>query len=183
MRVALLISISIACGGADTEETTTSVPTPEIEGWPTLPFHPAGIGLRALLDMTRELEPLPPATSMAWVAEVHAPWIEARAETLANANEARRILRGGPQRELGVGAALHGHILLRTADQLEDANLGALPPDAANAVRAPVFDLRQRASAAFGVCVERIQSLELDGWRDGCRTRMRSLSLRLESPP
>lgn len=182
MRAAFLI-VLLACGGTETDETTPSIPTPEIEGWPTLPFHPAGIGLRALLDMTRELEPLPTATNMAWVAEVHAPWIEARAEVLANANEARRILRGGPQRELGVGAALHGHILLRTADQLEDANLGALPPDAAAAVRAPVFDLRQRASAAFGVCVEHIQTAELDGWRDGCRTRMRSLSLRLESPP
>ena len=156
------------------------MPTPQVEGWPSLPFHPSGIGLRALLDLTDALEPLPPATSMAWVAEVHAPWIERRAELLAHANEARRVLRGGPPSELGVGAALHGHILLQTANQLEDANLAALPPEAAAAVRAPVFDLRQRASAAFGVCVEHVQTPDLDGWRDGCRTRMRSLSLSLD---
>lgn len=145
-----------------------------------MPIHPAGIGLRALLDLSRQLDPLPPATNVLWVRETHEPWIERRAQMLADANEARRVLRGGPQSELGLGAAIHGHILLRTANQLEDANLGALPPEAANAVRAPVFDLRQRASAAFGVCVEHMQTPELDTWRDACRTRMRSLSLTLE---
>ncbi|MEM9068806.1 MAG: hypothetical protein AAGE52_09885 [Myxococcota bacterium] len=183
VRLTLLAALLVACGSSSAAPPVVTLEPVTIEGWPALPWPPAGIGFRALLDLHRQLDELPAAEGVAWARDVHAPWIERRAELLAHAGEARRELRRGPAQEIPLGAAIHGALLSRTADQLEDVDLRALPPEAAAAVRAPVVDLRQRASAAFQVCADELHSPELDAWRRACLTRQRALSAGLPRDP
>lgn len=173
MRTLLVACFLLACGA----HAAPAPRTVRVEGWPPIPFAPSGLGLRTLLDIHDTLRPLPPPRGPGWARSVHGPWVDERAEALALANEARRWLRRASPQELAVGAAIHGDIAARTATQLEDVDLRALPAEAAAAVRAPTAQLRRRAYEAWTVCVEYAAGSELDAWRRACDARRRALGL------
>lgn len=178
--VVAFLFVGCACGAS-----APSAPRPaaRVEGWPPIPFAPSSLGLRTLIDIHETLRPLPSPEGPRWARSVHGPWVDERAEALALANEARRWLRAGSPQELAVGAAIHGDIAARTAAQLEDVDLRALPPAAAAAVRAPIADLRQRAYDAWTVCVEYAAGPELDAWRRACEVRRRALNVTRPAAP
>ncbi len=170
----------LACGASN---LPVSSPATRAQGWPPIPFAPSGLGLHTLLDIHGTLRPLPSPQGPGWARAIHGPWADERVEALALANEARRWLRRGSPQELAVGAAIHGDIAARTAAQLEDVDLRALPPAAAAAVRAPAARLRQRAYDAWTVCIEYAVGSELDAWRRACETRRRALDVTCRRMP
>ncbi len=169
---ALTIFAMLGCGSSEPPVGTSLPARVRIDGWPTIPFQPASIALRALIELVEHVEPLAePEEASRWAREVHGPWAERRAEHLARASEARRLLRAAPAHELAIGAGLHGDFLRQTALQLETVDLRVMAPEAAAMVRAPVVDLNARATAAYEVCASRLRGAELDGWRRECRRR------------
>lgn len=144
-----------------------------------MPFGSLGEGLGAMVDAVLGTNALrgPNGDAGAWAREVFVPWSDERADRLARAARARRLLRGESAGERAVGAALHAHLMDETAAALDGVDVsGAV----AEEVRHPVEDLRRRALAAYEICHELALAAgpSLDAWRVHCGARLAALTPR-----
>ena len=160
------------------------------EGWPGFPVRmeaaPEGLGRLRELAVDPPALPLPPPPAIdgsrdpaaleRWVGVLYVPWVERRSERLARAGEARRSLRDASDAVRALGAALHGHLLLATAEAVRRAG-EALEGEARAALTGPARPYREAAREAFDVCYALATAAgpALDGWRQACGERLDAL--------